>query len=224
MPNDINGTVTLQQAIENTDKFFPTRWDTKKRDVIKRIRIRTIAYLSPDRPGQPQVAYHIISQSWPQYKPYYTGKNKRGKPIKYQRSVKHQYNIILEMDKLSLSTTQWKLTLGTMKKWVKKPPQASVKQIYAETRKKWSKKQIETHKKKRGLYLDIGDYNSRKLGINADFIFRCAYAYWKNGHLYGRNYYGNVPAIRTNPNSIVFLPKHVLNMVEQLMHAGLMKR
>jgi len=224
MANVIQGSVSLEQAIKNTNELFPSRFETMKRDVVKRIQIQKVVSLSPDRPDEPAVAYHIRSKSWPQYKPYYTGKDKKGRKTAYQRSVPHYYNITLEMDEMNLHTLNWKIVLGSLKRWVKKPPQSSVKTIYKENLKRWDKRRIERHRQQRSLYLDVGDYNSRKLGINADFIFRCAFAYWTHGHLYGRNYYGNVPAAKTNPQSIVFLPKHVLNVVVKLMEMGILKK
>jgi hypothetical protein len=99
-----------------------------------------------------------------------------------------------------------------------------IKQIYPETRRRWTAQSIARHKRKRSIYENVGDYNARELGINADFIFRQAYARWKHGHLYGRNYYGNVPAPVRNPNDIIFLTKHELRLIETLMNRGIIKK
>lgn len=233
------GDYSLQQAFLLTQKYYSTRFRNKERDVIKSITIKEVSQVDRhDLPGEPRVykKYSIESKSYPQYPPYFTGRDSRGRQIQYQRSVMHHYDVVLEMDELSLSTKNWKLRVGSGRKWQNHPSQNQVKTLYPETRRRLQRKAnrgdnpsaeykrlVQDHKD-RARYLDVGDYNSQVLGLNGDWIFRCDYAYYEHGHRFGRNYYGNVPARETNPNSIVFLPKHAINMIEQLMQRGVITR
>lgn len=233
------GDYTLQKVIEFTKEKYPNRFDYKNRDVIKSITIKDITQIErhdvPEGPRQYK-KYEILSKSYPQYPPYYTGKDSRGRIISYQRSVMHQYDVIIEMDELSLSTKNWTLRVGSGKKWKKDPPQNKIKTLYARTKRRLKRKasrsdnptakyrQLVKEHKRRAPYLDVGDYNSQVLGLNGDWIFRCDYPYYKHNHRFGRNYYGNVPARITNPSNIVFLPKHAINTIEQLMQRGIITR
>lgn len=216
---------TIKEVMQITKQYVPNRYEYMKRDVVKRVYIKQVKEVQRhDIPGKPRerIKYEIVSKSYPQYPPYYTGKDKRGRPIRYQRTISHHYDIILEMDRLSINTSNWRMRVGSGRKWEKKPPQSKVKTIYKENRKRWSKDRQTLHRKK-APYLDSGDYNSRTKGINGDWIFRCSFAYYAHDHLYGRNYYGNVPAKKMNPKNVVFFPKHALNMINQLMNKGILK-
>lgn len=233
------GDYTLLQAFQMTQKFFSNRFEYKERDVIKSITIKEVTEVQRhDLPGEPRQykKYEILSRSYPQYPPYYTGKDSRGRTVSYQRSIMHQYDVILEMDKLSLSTANWKLRVGSGKKWNKRPPQNQIKTLYRATKRKFERKAsrsdnksvayrrlVNQHRSK-AKYLDVGDWNSQVLGLNGDWIFKCDYAYYYHGHRFGRNYYGNVPARITNPYNIVFLTKHAINTIEQLMQHGIITK
>jgi hypothetical protein len=128
------------------------------------------------------------------------------------------------MDKLSLQTKNWKARLGSGKRWNPAPPQSQIHSIYRENLSHWSAERKRQHRAKQGLYLDIGDWNSRVNGLNGDWIFRCSYVYHKFGHHYGRNYFGFIPAHQTNPDNILFLPKHLLRVVEVLMNKGILSK
>lgn len=236
MPNVINGTYTLKQVLLFTNESkFKTRIKTRKRDVLKSITVKKISELKTDRPKEPNVKYEITSYSYPNYQPYYN----KLKGRKYQRKIKHQYDIVLEMDRLSLNTTIWKMRVGSEKKYDPKPPQNKIKQVYKETRenienrvnitklsdkeKKLKIKNEIDKIKKYNKYLDVGDYNSRVLGINLDFYFRCSVVYKLNGHLFARDMTNhNFPKI-TNPKGIMFFTKHQINFIEKLMEKGVLK-
>lgn len=233
------GDFSLRQVFRFTSEEFPTRFRNKNRDVIKRIVIKDVTEVERhDLPGEQRKfkKYIIESKSYPQYPPYFTGRDSRGREVQYQRRISHEYDVILEMDEMSLSTRNWRLRVGSGKKWRTQPPQNQIKTLYPSTRRRLRRKAersdnpreeykrlVERHRQ-RAPYLDVGDYNSQVNGINGDWIFRCDYAYYKHNHRYGRNYYGNVPATETNPRDIVFLPKHAINVIEQLMQRGIITR
>ena len=223
MPNIINGSYSIKEVLNFTYQYAESRYEYKKRDVVKRIVIKEVREVSRhDIPGKPRIytKYIIESKSFPQYAPYYTKKDSRGRSRKYQRTTSHHYDVTLEMDRLSLNTKIWKMRLGSGRIWDTHPPQSQIKKIYPENKKRWSRKRQESHKR-RAKYLDIGDYNSQKLGINADFIFRQAYARYHHGHLFNRSYYGNVPS-SLNPSHILFFTKHELNLIEVLMNQAIL--
>lgn len=235
------GDFTLREVRLFTQRFYANRYTYKQRDVVKKINIKEVMEVQRhDIPGEPRerTKYVIESKSWPQYPPYYTRKDNRGRTRSYQRTVSHEYDVIFEMDQLSLSTKNWTSRVGSGRQWKTNPPQNQIKTLYPQTKRllrrkanrrgntqaeknKEYKKLVEKHKK-RAQYLDVGDYNSRKLGLNGDWIFRCDYAYYIHGHRFGRNYYGNNPAEETNPNNIVFFTKHQLNVIDQLMQRGIL--
>lgn len=219
MANVIQGTYTIREVLQITKQFVPNRFRHRKRDVIKRITVQKVIQLSPDRPKEPSVRYEIRSFSYPQYKPYIYIK---GKQARKQRSIRHQYDTILTLDRLSIDTKSWKIRTGTTKNWESKPPQKYVKQIYRETRKLWNKKQIQRHKKK-APYLDVGDYNSREKGLNGDWIFRQAFAFWKAGHFYGNPRQGKRPS-SLNKKHVVWFDKHQIHIIESLMINGILKK
>lgn len=230
------GDLTITEVMQNTYRHFPTRFQTRRRDVVKRIEVKEVKTVERhDVQGEPRVrtSYWIISKSWPNYPPYLRQGRTR------QRRIPHYYDIMLEMDELSLTTKNWRMRVGSGRKWVEHPPQSQIKSLYPETRRKLRRKAqrraqnrteenrlyreyVNKHKK-RAPYLDVGDYNSRVLGLNGDWVFRQSYAYWKAGHLWGRNYYGNVPAPIMNPANIVFFDKHQLNTIEILMRMGVLR-
>lgn len=216
---------TIKEVLQITKQYVPNRYEYMKRDVVKRVYIKQVKEVQRhDIPGKPRerIKYEIVSKSYPQYAPYYTGKDKRGRPIRYQRTISHHYDIILEIDRLSINTSNWRMRVGSGRKWEKKPPQSKVKTIYKGNRKRWSKDRQALHRKK-APYLDAGDYNSRVKGIMGDFHFRQAWAYHIHGHLYGRQYGGNIPSPITNPKNVVFFDKHQLNFINSLMNRGVLK-
>lgn len=233
------GDYTLQQAFEITRQYFPTRFKNRDRDVIKRIAVKQVTEISRhDLPGEPRIfkKFIIESKSYPNYPPYFTGHDSRGRITQYQRRIAHHYDVTLEINDLSLSSKNWKLRIGSGKKWNKRPSQAVIKSLYPVTVRRLKRKAshkpnpaleykrlVKKHKD-RAKYLDVGDYNSQVNGLNGDWIFRCDFAYYVHDHRYGRNYYGDVPAHETNPNNLIFLPKHAINVLEVLMEKGILSR
>ena len=228
MAHIIEGTFTIKEVFNFTfqSKEFKNRFKFAKRDKIYgSVRIKKIKYFDPDRLKAPIVKYEVTTTSHPHYYPYrYRQASGKSKGRTRQRNIKHQYQIIFETTRLSLNEKNWSVRLGSGKTW-KKPNQAVVKSIFQETRKKWNKEQIDKHKRKKNLYLDTGDWNARVQGINADFLFRCAYVYKKYGHLFGRQYGADArkPPTKTNSKQIIFFTKHLIVFFSLLMKAGVLK-
>lgn len=236
------GKHTIKEVLKITNKLYANRFTYKDRDVVKRITIKEVKEVSRhDKPGQPRVytKYVIESKSYPQYPPYLTRSDSRGRSRTYQRTISHEYDVVFEMDRLSINTKEWVSRVGSGKKWVTDPPGNQIKTITARRRRILKRKadrmgttqaekrraysQLVKDHRRRAKYLDVGDYNSRVNGLNGDWIFRCDYAYYKAGHRFGRNYYGNVPARQMNPKNTVFFTKHQLNVIDQLMNRGILK-
>jgi hypothetical protein len=234
------GDYTIQQVLELTDKYFPTRYDYRDRDVLRRVIIKRRKEINAKDPSQPQHYFQIETFSYPQYGEYLTMTGRRGRPRRYQRTVRHQYDNILTVQELSLQTNVWKYRLGSQKKWRKQPPQKQIKQLYSRTKEQYKRKArrragegatqqeinrqykriVERHKRN-APYLSVGDYNSQELGINADFIFRDAWALRTHGHLYG-----NMAVLKPsslNPKSIPYFPKHGLRLIEVLLNRGILQ-
>jgi len=219
MPEALRGEFTIRQVLNFTYEQFRNRFEYRKRDVVKRIIVKKIRKYEADRNFAPTILFEIESKSWPQYKPYI---NQKQTGSKKQRKVHHEYDVVFQFDRLSVDTTAWKSRLGSGKKWVARPPQGMIKSIYKENQR-WSK-QLKASHRKSAPYLDAGDYNSRMKGINADFHFRCSYAYHFHNHLYGRDLGAyNVPPKKLNTQLIVFFTKHQLNVLETLMERGILK-
>lgn len=237
------GTYTLSELLQITYQYYRNRFTFRDRDVVKRIIIKQIRVIDlHDRPSdEPRVRnkYEIISKSYPQYRSYYTRRDRRGRERRFQRTIAHFYDIILEVDRLSINTKNWRGRVGSGKKWNSHPPQNQIKSLYQTTRNRFRQRanaRGNTNQERREIYrklvekhkhgakfLDVGDFNSRTKGINGDFCFRAAWSWYVNKHLFGRQYFGNVPSRITNPQAVCFAPKHFLNTIEVLMNAGVLK-
>ncbi len=239
MGNVINGTYTIRQVMNFTrDSNFKSRFDYKKRDRVKMVKIKTIKYFESDREGAPTILYEIMSKSTPQYKPYFTGKDSRGRKRKSQRKVKHDYETVLQMDRLSINTKNWRARVGTLKK-IKPAPQNQIQTIHRETSAKWKKqsekkfklkkdqakwlKETKENHRKKAKYLSDGDYQAQVHGLNLDFIYRCQFVYKINNHLYQLGGYIENRPSTLNPDNIVFFPKHLIAIIEVLMNNGVLK-
>jgi len=237
--NRSSGQFTLKEVFLITNKLYHNRIEFKNRDVVKRITIKEIKQINIDHPSRINNFYRIVSKSFPQYYPYFTQTDRRGRPRRFQRTTAHYYDCVLEMNQLSLNNKIWKARIGSGKRWDSHPPQGKIKSLYRETRLRFREKanrrgrnseerrtlyrDLVARHRRAAPYLDVGDYNSQEKGLNGDWIFRCDFAYYFHGHRFGRNYYGNVPARETNPASIPFLPKHLINIIEILMQQGIIK-
>ena len=174
------------------------RYDYKTRDVIKRIIVKEVKQLKGSVKEPPRTKFVIISQSYPQYAPYYTPTDSRGRPRSYQRTYKHQYEVTIELDRLSINAP-FKGRVGSDRKW----------RFDSRTRKdRNSGRVIESE--------------NIKLGINGDFWFRCSWVWQQNGILFGRNWAIGPPNV-VNPHHIVFAPKHFISVCEQLINRGILK-
>jgi len=189
---------TVKKLIQNTymHKYSKNRFDYKIRDLVKVIRV-TKRNEYQIRENKWRTSYRITTQSWPQYYPYYTKKDSQGRLRSSQRTYKHTYETIIQLDELSINVPV-KLRLGADKKW---------------------KSNSKTRKLPNGRVIESENVRN---GINGDFYFRCSYIYKKEGILFGRNWATGAPT-KSNPQGIVFLPKHLIAVLEVLMNYGVLK-
>lgn len=226
MAHTVLGTYTIKEALIMT-KQHPTyrnRFEYEERDRVKLVSIRKIHYFqSQDRLGAPVVKFQVTTQSKPFYKPY-VKVQKNGKVV--QKNIKHHYDITFECDRLSINTKNWQIMVGSGKNYDrKKVPQSKVQSIFKENLKRWSKERIETHRKKKGLYLTPEDYAAQVLGVNLDWRMRVSWVMNLYGHRLGREYNlaSTKPPVKTNPSYDFFLPKHAIAFFDSLMRAGILK-
>jgi len=205
------------------------RFDYMKRDILpSRIRLTERLTYSKDRPSNPDKKLIIQSFSAPQYYPYHKVKSKNAKR---QRTVKHQYDITMsiQLDKNERFTfdSRIKWRVGGFKKWVSKPDQKLIQSVYRETREKLnskygegSSKVIEEIKKirKKGRYLNVGDYNARANGLNGEFFFTLSPLLYIYNCSYGR-LWNKEPNTKKPFNEIKFpfFCKHSLAVLFYLM-------
>jgi hypothetical protein len=171
--------------------------------MVKGIRIEKISVYDGKNPGEARTKFSIRTQSTMQYFPYYTKRDAQGRPRKRQTKFKHQYEVTIQLDKLSLDVSP-KIRLGSQGKW-DFGPNGKDRRI----------KQNRTFK-------IIPGTNSVR-GLNGDFFFRCENLYRREGILFGRDWTNGQPPIRVNPNMILFLPKHALAACQLLMERGFLK-
>ena len=205
MPRSIQNPqgITLRKLINNTFVYMHNRFDYSERDVLKRIVIRRVSVYDGKNPGEARTRFDIVSSSYPQYYPYYTKKDNRGRPRTKQRTYKHQYDVIIQMEKLSLDCDAIKLRTGADAKW-------------------------DFTKAGKGYWLGKGrnkhwiEGSNIKRGINGDFFFRSSYLFHEAGILFGRNF-AEWPPRKTNPKMILFLDKHMINTLKILVNKGLIQ-
>jgi hypothetical protein len=170
--------------------------------MVKAIQIEKTDVYDGKKPGQARTKFIIRTQSTPQYWPYYTKKDSRGRPRKRQIKYRHQYQVVIQLDKLSIDVPV-KIRVGSQGRWDFSPAG-------------------KPHKIKQGRNIKIIEGSNVIRGRNGDFFFRCEWVYHKEGILFGRNW-TNGPPVHTNPRRIVFLPKHALAVIEFLMNTGKLK-
>jgi hypothetical protein len=204
MPSPIRNNWTLRKLLLSTYQHqeTKTRYDYKIRDMVKVIRIEKTDVYDGKKPGQARTKFIIRTQSTPQYWPYYTKKDSRGRPRKKQIKYRHQYQVVIQLDKLSIDVPV-KIRVGSQGRWDFSPAG-------------------KPHKIKQGRNIKIIEGSNVIHGKNGDFFFRCEWVYHKEGILFGRNW-TNGPPVHTNPKQIVFLPKHALAVTEFLMNTGKLK-
>ena len=189
--------------IQNTYHHKRNRFDYKERDVLKTIQIQEINVYDGKAPGEARTTFRIISRSYPQYRPYYTGRDVRGRPIQFQRTYRHQYEVIIQCDSLDIDDDRIKLRTGADAKW----------DFSSRGKGKW----VGTGRQRKFI-----EGRNIQRGLNGDHFFRLSFIRKEAGILYGKNYAGWFPK-QTNPKGIQFLTKHELRVLEVLMNRGFLK-
>jgi hypothetical protein len=194
---------TIRKLVQNTHHHMPSRFDYRDRDVLKSIIIKEVHVYDGKNPGEDRTTFKIESRSYPQYYPYYTKKDKRGRERSKQRTYRHEYEVIIQVDSLSIDDDRIKLRTGADAKW--------------DFSTRGSTKKVGKGRNQR-----IVEGSNIKRGLNGDHFFRLSYIRKQDGILYGRNYAGWFPK-KTNPQGIQFLTKHELRVIEILMNRGFLK-
>ena len=234
--------LTIQTIYTYTYKnnYTRSRFDNSERDILpSKLKINERIKYKRNKEGKfstPEEMLIISSWSAPQYQPYISYKSKRAKK---QMKVKHNYEIKIAIQpyltegNYSFENSKIIWRVGSYKKW-KTPKQSEVKTIYKETRERLErkyKKLNETDRKKkikeevdkikkRAKYLDIGDFNSRVQGINADCYFRDYLMQKKFNCLYGPCYYLN----DCEGVELPFFDKHLIGILSYLIYKGILKK
>ena len=196
---------TLRRLINNTyaHQESRTRFDYKQRDLVRVIRIEETHVYDGKQPGQARTKFIIRTQSTPQYSPYYTKKDSRGRHRKRQMKYRHQYQVVIQLDKLSIDLP-FKGRVGAQGKWDFGP-------------------NGKTRKIKHGRNVKIIEGSNVTRGLNGDFWFRCMNLWAREEILFGRDWTNRQLPIHVNPKFIIFAPKHFLVLVEYLMNRGILK-
>lgn len=194
---------TIRKLVQNTYTHMKNRFDYRDRDVLKTIIVKKISVYNQKDIGEDRTKFVIQSSSYPQYYPYYTPKDNRGRKRAYQRTYKHDYDVTIQMDSLSIDDDRIKLRTGADGLW-----------DFTEAGKT---KSVGTGRNKR-----LVEGTNIRRGLNGDFWFRLSYIRKQDGILFGRNYAGWFPE-KTNPHGIQFLTKHELRVIEELMNRGILK-
>jgi len=197
MPSPIQNDWTLKKLLQNTYQRQRNRYDYKIRDLVKVVRIEQVKVYDGKNPGEARTKYVIRTQSTPQYYPYLTKTDRWGRTRKRQMKYRHEYSVIIQLDKLSLNTP-FKGRVGAIGKWDFGPNGRS--------------------RRINGLVIEGS--NVRR-GLNGDFFFRCEWLWRREGILFGRTWANGAPR-NVNPRSIVFAPKHFIACVELLMLYGIL--
>ncbi len=205
MPSPLKGKWTIGLLLNVTYQYQFNRFEYAARDIpLSRIQVQKILVYDGNNPGTgSRTIYRIRSRSWPQYYPYYTKFDSRGRARTYQRTTFHEYDVIIALDYLTISTPI-RLRTGSDKKWEFNPP----------------KQLIKSKENKYAPYLSVGDYNAKKNECNGDFFFAHSYNRKMDDCLYGRNYAGWQP----EKYKTCFLTKHEISCVERLLNNGVLKK
>jgi hypothetical protein len=195
----------LRRLISNTyaHKETRTRFVYKQRDMVKGIRIEKISVYDGKSPGEDRTKFIIRTRSTPQYAPFYTKRDTRGRPRKRQMKHHHYYEVTIQLDSLSLDAPP-KIRVGGQGRWDMTPAGR------------------DRRVKKGRTFVIIPGTNTVK-GLNGDFHWRLENLFKREGVLFGRDTTNGQPPIRVNPHMILFLPKHALAAIELLMNRGYLK-
>jgi hypothetical protein len=231
-------TPTIFEVFNYTYNVLETRFENYERDVLpSRLKIRDKLVYAKNKKGlytTPDERLEVESWSAPQYSPY---DKLKSSGAKRQMKVKHQYSIImaLQKDANGIYSMQSKVIwrVGSYKR-MKYPPQRLIKQIYKETREALKKKYDDDPDlvreaidkiKKHAIYESVGDYAAQVLGINLDNYHR---NYWLQARylcLFGPL---TNPEINKNPRDkhirFPFACKHFLGLILFLVKKGIIKK
>jgi hypothetical protein len=229
-----SNSITLKQVWTYTYRTLPTRFKNFKRDILpSRIRVLNRKVYKKDRIDQFDEFLEIQSYSAPQYSPYTRIKDKRSSK---QMKIKHHYDIAIQFqkDKKGIysfdSKIRWRI--GSYKKW-EEPSQNKISSIYKRTKDKLKtrlKRKYDEDEDRVAMkddydevlykikmnadYLDTGDYNSRKLGINGDFYFRDQPLMYRYGCLYGFPSNTELSANKKDKKiKFPFVDKHLIGII-----------
>lgn len=207
MPSKLRGEWTIAKVLAMTYRYFNSRFDYLARDVIKSsIQIKETKVYDGRSPGEMRTRYDIITASYPQYYPYFTKHDSRGRPRTRQRTYRHQYTTILQLDKLSMDVP-FKSRVGANRKY-----QFDV-----------APQLIKSKSNPHGRYLSVADFNIAEKGINPDFYFCFEFVYSAENCLFGKCYSQQWPDERHNRYRIPGFTKHQLHVVLALMNYGILK-
>jgi hypothetical protein len=207
MPTKLKGYWNITNLFNITKESHPNRFDYAKRDVIKSaIRIVKVKVYDGKQPGLARTKFEIFSSSFPQYEPYYTVYDSRGRIRAYQRTYKHQYKVTIQMDELTVRNPI-KLRTGQDFKYNFNPNPSSIK----------------SKSNPNGRYLSVADYNIEVNGINPDFFFTNSWVRHEEDCLVGKNYANGAP-LKSNPFLLPFLTKHEIVVLETLLNYGIFLR
>jgi hypothetical protein len=205
MPSPIRNNWTLRRLINNTyaHQEFRNRFDYQQRDMVKAITIEKVDVYDGKAPGKARTKFIIRTQSTPQYHPYYTKKDSRGRPRKRQMKYRHQYQVTIQLDHLSLDVP-FKGRTGALGRWDFGPSGKATKV-------------------KQGRNVKIIEGSNVTRGLNGDFWFRSMNLWAREGILFGRDWTNGRLPVRVNPKFVVFADKHFLACIEHLMNTGYLK-
>ncbi len=217
MPSPLAGKLTIRDLLRITHQYMGNRFDYAKRDFVKLIKIQSVSVYDGKAPGKARTKFIVKSRSTPNYKPYFTGIDSRGRPRGFQRLIHHQYDVTVSLDKLSINVPV-KLRVGSEKKPLFGP---KTKAQFAPGQKLVMKNGKVIRRAKPGKMLR-DDLNVLR-GINLDQFYRFDWVYWENGILFGRNW-AAWPPVKTNPHRYPALTKHALTVILTLIKLGKLKR
>jgi hypothetical protein len=205
MPSPIKNNWSLRKLISSTyqHKESRTRFDYLQRDMVRVIRIEKVSVYDGKNPGEARTKFIIRTQSTPQYAPYYTKRDAQGRPRKKQMKFRHQYQVVVQLDRLSIDVP-FKGRVGAEGRWDFSPGGRD-RRI----------KQNRTFK--------IIPGTNKLRGLNGDFWFRDMNLWAREGILFGRDWTNGQLPVRVNPKFIIMAPKHFLCVAEFLMNRGILK-
>lgn len=233
----LNSKVTLRQMYNYTVRSinFKNRFSNRDRDVLKRVTLKNVKKFDKETRKIASTYYKIeyVTYSYPQYPPYTSAKNK------VQRKYKHVYQGVLELKDLDIDSLARYRTGRDAKP--QKAPKSQLKSVSLKDRERMKKKintkykdltQAQRNKKyseelnakrKKGKYLNEGDFNGRKSStgsnVNLDFYYRISGILKKYGALYGKYFYVKIPKKVKFP----FLDKHMLRLLKFLYEGGIIE-